>query len=108
MIRPKHCTNLKSKKEHWQAFCDLLWDQLDYGGDKYSCSDKRETTDLITEEFGVEWILGTCKKYLSRFRVKQREKDLLKVAAYMYIAWLQMGFHKTEEHDTDTHNEEKA
>jgi hypothetical protein len=40
-------------------------------------------------------------KYLGRYKNFRREKDLLKIATYMYIAWLKEGYHKLEVHDED-------
>ena len=102
MIVPKHTTSLKTKEANIEKFIELLKDQLLYGGTKYQLNDNKECTDVVTECVGVEWILGTCIKYLLRFKNLRREKDLLKIASYMFICWLQVGFHENETHDTDT------
>lgn len=98
-------TNITEKKEHFDKFVELIRNQFWHGGDKYALSDTKEFTDAICEcfpgETGVDFILSTCMKYLGRFKNFGREKDLLKVATYMYICWLKMGFHKLEEHDED-------
>lgn len=102
-------TNLPVKRENFAKFADLIKNQIDHGGDKYASSEQKEFTDLICEAFpgesGVDWVLGTCLKYLGRYRNFGREKDLLKIAAYCYILWLKGGFHKTTSHDEDTTKE---
>lgn len=99
-------TNLKTKQANFAKFYQLIKNQFDHGGDKYAHDDEKEWTDVICEfspgECGTDWVLQTCLKYLKRFQKFQREKDLLKVAAYMYIVWLKHGFHLRKEHDEDT------
>jgi hypothetical protein len=101
-------TNVEEKRKHFKNFADLIENQFNHGGDKYEGYADKEFTDLICESFpgksGVDWILGTCMKYLGRYKNLGREKDLLKVATYMYIAWLKGGFHLKELHDEDTGN----
>ena len=98
-------TNITEKKEHFPKFVDLIKNQFWHGGDKYKLSDTKEFTDGICEcfpgESGVDWVLGTCMKYLGRYKNFGREKDLLKIATYMYILWLKGGFHEEEKHDED-------
>ncbi len=102
-----HNTSITEKKEHFDKFVELIKNQFWHGGEKYALSDTKEFTDAICEcfpgESGTDWVLGTCMKYLGRFKNFRREKDLLKVATYMYIIWLKHGFHKLdlEEHDED-------
>ncbi len=57
---------------------------------------------MLTLAWGEEGLLWTINKYLYRFKNQHREKDLLKIATYMYILWLKYGFHLSKEHDTDT------
>ena len=102
MIKSKVDTNKVLKEKYIDQFFDLIKDQLLYGAKKYQNDDNREATDIIADSFGIEWFLGTCLKYLLRFKNLQREKDLLKVTAYMFLVWLKMGYHLTEQHDTDT------
>lgn len=114
MLKPNHFTTVEIKEKYYHSFINkvatisikypefdedsfhkfemLVKDQFSYGGKKYAFSGEKESTDLITERFGIEWILGTCYKYINRYRNLKRERDLLKVAAYQYITWLQMGF----------------
>jgi len=99
-------TNLQQKKENFNKFVELVKNQFWHGGDKYKLNNTKEFTDGICEcfpgESGVDWILGTSMKYLGRYKNFGREKDLLKVATYMYILWLKGGYHLTNEHDEDT------
>jgi len=101
-----HNTNIEVKKENFSKFAELIVNQFSHGGDKYKGNGEKEFTDLICESFpgdsGVDWVLGTCMKYLGRYKTFGREKDLLKVATYMYILWLKGGFHLNEQHDEDT------
>lgn len=100
-----YSTNLEMKVEHFDKFAELIKNQFIHGGSKYKGNGKEEFTDLICRSFpgesGVDWVLGTCMKYLGRYKNFQREKDLLKVATYMYILWLKAGSHLKEEHDED-------
>lgn len=103
----KFSTGLEQKRENFPAFIELIRNQFDHGGAKYASGAKdKEFTDLICEAFpgqsGVDWVLGTCMKYMGRYKNFRREKDLLKVATYMYLLWLKGGFHLTPEHDEDT------
>lgn len=101
----KHSTTVEVKREHFPKFIELIKNQFDHGGEKYKATPDKEFTDLICESFpgesGVDWLLGTCMKYLGRYKNFGREKDLLKVATYMYIAWLKGGFHLEGQHDED-------
>ena len=101
-----HNTSLKQKKENFDEFVKLIRNQFEFGGTKYQLAEDKEMTDLICEfvpgKTGVDWVLGTCLKYLARFKNFQQEKDLLKIACYTYIIWLKMGFHLREDkHDED-------
>lgn len=102
-------TNLKTKKDNFDKFVELIKNQFEHGGVKYSSSEEREFTDIVCEAFpgttGVDWVLGNCLKYLGRYRNFGREKDLLKIATYMYILWLKGGFHNNKTHDEDTKKE---
>ena len=102
----KHSTNIEQKRENFSKFVELVQNQYEHGGSKYQGNGEKEFTDLICESFpgttGVDWILGTCMKYLGRYRNFGREKDLLKVSTYCYIMWLKAGFHLNTDHDEDT------
>lgn len=101
----KYNTTVDVKREHFSKFADLIANQFNHGGDKYSLNGEKEFTDQICETFpgdsGVDWVLGTMMKYLGRYKNFGREKDLLKVATYCYILWLKNGNHLKEEHDED-------
>jgi hypothetical protein len=98
-------TNLKTKEENFEEFVKLIKNQIIHGGEKYKGNDEEEFTDLICKSFpgesGIDWVLGTCMKYLGRYKNFGREKDLLKVSCYMYILWLKGGFHLEDHHDED-------
>lgn len=97
-----YATNVKDKLKYFNQFIKLLKDQFQYGGKKYELLPGIESTDILTLSWGVEGLLWTINKYLFRFKNFHREKDLLKIATYMYIIWLKYGFHLKQEHDTDT------
>ena len=105
MIQPKCVTNIKVKMEYIDRFVTLIKDQLEYGAKKYGQTEEKEATDLICEAWGMEWRLGEMNKRLLRFKNIQREKDLLKLATECYLVWLQMGFHLSDNHDTDTYGQ---
>lgn len=102
-------TGLDQKKDHFTAFTKLISNQFMHGGSKYKLKGDKEFTDAICEAFpgtsGVDWVLGTCMKYLGRYKNFGREKDLLKIATYMYLLWLKGGFHLNKEHDEDVKKE---
>ena len=76
-------------------FTQLVEDQFIYGGQKYALngSEVRESTDVLFEKHGKNWLIGTIDKYTFRFQNLSRERDLLKIACYMYIMWLKRGFY---------------
>jgi len=98
-------SSLKEKKENFDKFVKLIRNQLEHGGDKYQLLEDKEMTDLICEfvpgKTGVDWVLGTCLKYLGRFKNFGQEKDLLKITAYMYLIWIKAGFHLSRTHNED-------
>lgn len=78
-------------------FNDLVKDQFTYGGKKYaSTDDKKEATDCLFDAHSYKWLVGTIDKYTYRYSNLARERDLLKIATYMYILWLKRGFHLNE------------
>ena len=74
------------------TFIELIENQFEYGGKKYGLNDKRESTDELFDAHGKNWLIGTIDKYTYRFKNLARERDLLKIATYMYILWLKRGF----------------
>jgi hypothetical protein len=79
-----------------EKFHSLVKDQFSYGGKKYASDqndNQKEATDYLVEDFTYLWLLGTFAKYAKRFKNLARERDLLKIACYMYICWLKRGFH---------------
>lgn len=104
-------TGIETKRENFQKFADLISNQFNHGGDKYALAGQpdKEFTDLICEispgKTGIDWVLQTMMKYIGRFLNFQREKDLLKIATFCYIAWLKMGCHLKVEHDEDNKRE---
>lgn len=79
--------------EKWNRFTNLVKDQFTYGGKKYALSTTKESTDCLFDTYGYTWLLGTIHKYIYRYNNLARERDLLKIACYMYIMWLKRGFH---------------
>jgi len=83
--------------EKVDTFIELIKDQFTYGGKKYALDATRESTDVLFDKHGKNWLFGTIDKYTFRFRNLKRERDLLKIATYMYILWLKRGFHIMKE-----------
>lgn len=79
----------------YAKFIKLVEDQFTYGGQKYALNgnNTRESTDVLFDKHGKNWLIGTIDKYCFRFRNLSRERDLLKIACYMYIMWLKRGFY---------------
>ena len=76
------------------TFEELVRNQFTVAGTgKYRHSVDKEVTDILTTDFGHEGLLWCIGKYTYRFNNEKREKDLLKIATYMFIAWLKDGFH---------------
>ncbi len=79
-------------KTDLDAFLFLMQDQFIYGGKKYGLSAEKESTDVLFDRYGHNWLIGTMDKYTFRFKNLARERDLLKIATYCYILWLKRGF----------------
>ena len=73
-------------------FTDLIKDQFTYGGQKYALSNEKESTDMLFDRHGKNWLFGTMDKYTYRYKNLARERDILKIATYCYILWLKRGF----------------
>jgi hypothetical protein len=84
-------------KDSYNKFFFLIADQFTYGGKKYALatSDTRESTDMLFDKHGKNWLIGTMDKYTYRYSNLARERDLLKIACYCYIMWLKRGYHIT-------------
>lgn len=101
-------TGIETKRKYFEKFIQLIRNQFWHGGEKYLLEgqENKEFTDLVCEvspgKTGFDWILQTIVKYCGRYINFQREKDLLKIATYAYIAWLKSGAHLKEAHDEDT------
>jgi len=76
----------------FKTFVKLIQDQFVYGGKKYAHSTEKESTDCLFDTHGKNWLFGTIHKYCFRFSNLARERDLLKIACYMYILWLKRGY----------------
>lgn len=76
-----------------KIFQELVVQQFAYGGKKYAQSTEKEATDCLFDTHGFRWLVGTIDKYTYRYKNLARERDLLKIATYMYILWLKRGFH---------------
>ena len=106
-------TGINTKRENWPKFAELIENQFKHGGEKYLLDNQKdkEFTDLVCEvspgKTGFDWILQTCVKYIGRYLNFQRERDLLKIATYCYIAWLKAGHHVTKDHDEDIQLQKK-
>jgi len=97
----RHCpTTIQEKAKFWLQFEELIRRQWQHGGEKYAFSDDMEWTDVI-REFDEHWVLGTILKYVGRYKILGRERDLLKIANYCFILWLQDGHHQRYSHDED-------
>jgi hypothetical protein len=94
-------TTIATKAEFWPKFEAILRKQFEHGGDKYSFSQDAEWTDII-RQFDENWVLGTMLKYVGRYKTFHRERDLIKIATYCFILWLQDGYHLQESVDDDT------
>jgi hypothetical protein len=76
-----------------QTFINLVADQFNYGGVKYAATTTKEATDILVDDFGWNWLIGTQAKYVKRYKNLKREKDLLKISCYLFINWLKLGYH---------------
>lgn len=76
-----------------EKFIELVKSQFIYGGQKYAHSTQKESTDILVDDFGLSWLLGTMAKYTFRYKNLGRERDILKIACYSYILFLKLGYH---------------
>lgn len=107
MIEKVYDTNVEMKRKYWPTFEEMIRNQFEHGGEKYSLigQPEKESTDWLCElspgKTGFDWIFQTIAKYCARYINFKREKDLLKIATYAYIAWLKAGYHLRTEHEED-------
>lgn len=80
-------------KNQFAEFNKLIENQFRYGGEKYKSTSNKEATDELFDAHSYRGLMFTIDKYTYRFKNLQRERDLLKISAYMYIVWLKRGFH---------------
>jgi hypothetical protein len=80
-------------KNEFAEFNKLIEGQFKYGGTKYKSTSSKEATDELFDAHTHKGLMFTIDKYTYRFKNLARERDLLKIAAYMYIVWLKRGFH---------------
>ena len=76
-----------------EKFIELIKDQFTYGGTKYAHNEEKESTDILFDIYGKNWMLGTMAKYCFRYKNLKRERDLLKIGCYVYMLWLKRGYH---------------
>ena len=99
-------TGIKEKRENWPKFEKMIKSQFEHGGNKYRFDETMEATDIVCQmspgKTGFDWIIQTIVKYAMRFLIFKRERDLIKMATYSYIAWLKGGYHLQNKHDEDT------
>lgn len=81
------------QQSNLELFFELVENQFQYGGQKYAQTETKEATDVLFDDFGKNWLIGTIAKYCKRYSNLARERDLLKIACYMFIIWLKRGFH---------------
>src|SRR3972149_7797858 len=92
-------TDVNTKRKYWPVFEQMIRNQFEHGGIKYSLEgqEDKESTDWLCElspgKTGFDWILQTICKYCARFINFKKEKDLLKIATYSFIAWLKAGYY---------------
>ncbi len=94
----EHCGNeikkcIRKGIKNLEIFYKLIKNQFVYGGKKYAQTETKEATDVLFDDFGKGWLFGTIAKYVKRYTNLARERDLLKIATYMFILWLKRGFH---------------
>ena len=109
MGKCEHCgqelkKNIIKGLKNLEIFYKLIKNQFVYGGTKYAQTETKEATDVLFDDFGKGWLLGTIAKYIKRYSNLARERDLLKIATYMFILWLKRGFHVKKKGSYDVIN----
>jgi hypothetical protein len=83
-----------NNKKMFKSFIKACESQWREGGKRYAYSEEKESTDLITEIAGNQWIGGNIAKYVfeiwnaKRNMEKLPEVDFFKVAVYSFIWWI--------------------
>ena len=91
IVKPRH---LDTVSKDLETFIGQIKSQMEYGGVKYKANkDGKESTDVLFDTFGPNWVIGTICKYVFRLTNVGRSKDALKIATYCYILWLKRGFY---------------
>jgi hypothetical protein len=80
-------------------FNQLIISQMSYGAQKYALAgeETKESTDVLFDIFGANWLYGTLGKYCFRYKNLARGRDLLKISTYGYLLWLKRGYHLRKE-----------
>jgi hypothetical protein len=84
----------KTRLDNLKIFHNLIQTQFTYGAKKYGINGNstRESTDILFDVYGHNWVYGTMHKYTNRSENTFREKDPLKIATYAYLLFLKRGF----------------
>jgi len=78
----------------FDSFLNACKSQWEEGGRRYAYSKNKESTDIITEIVGNEWIGGNIAKYVYEIWNAKRQNELLpevdffKIAVYAFIWWI--------------------
>jgi hypothetical protein len=86
-------SEIPAKLKEFDAFCQGIKDIILQGTDKYAGAqkDKAETIDIIPKVLGAQgytdFILGDLLKRIFRFKNQRRERDIFKMACWLYLLW---------------------
>ena len=83
-------TNIETKLRLWPVFAAACERQLSSGGERYRLTKDKESTDLICEGFGNDWIGGTINKYTYEIKnsAPKIEQDFFKIAVWAFLWWI--------------------
>ena len=95
LFKKRFLMNCKHDLMHYTAeelekWFDIIVKQFTHGSQKYTFFDEFDYTDVLRYA-DPNWVSVTIQKYVRRFEVEAREKDLIKMATYAYIVWIQDG-----------------
>lgn len=88
--------DIPAKLARFEEFTELMKKLALQGTDKYTGAelDKKETIDIIPDVLGeegyVNFVLGDLLKRIIRFKNQKRERDLLKMALWVYLLWMRL------------------